>query len=134
MLIKILGEPVAKGRPRFGNGRAYTPAKTAKWEHLAAWTAREQYGCLPPVEGAIAVTVEAVFAIPPSWTKARRLAAAGGSIRHVSRPDGDNLLKAVGDSLNGIVWLDDSQITIATVKKRYGDVPGVSVWVETLSP
>ena len=132
MLIHIPGEPQAKGRPRFGQGRTYTPAKTAKWEHMAAWCARDQYGCRPPVEGAITVTVEAMFAIPLSWTKARREAASCGTLRHISRPDGDNLLKAVGDSLNGIVWLDDSQIVEAIVKKRYGDVPGVTVWVEAL--
>lgn len=29
---------------------------------------------------------------------------------HVKRPDGDNLEKYLNDSLNGVVWTDDSRI------------------------
>jgi Holliday junction resolvase RusA-like endonuclease len=34
-----------------------------------------------------------------------------------TRPDADNLAKAVFDALNGILWADDSQIVNSTVSK-----------------
>lgn len=36
---------------------------------------------------------------------------------HISRPDRDNLDKAVMDALKGIAWLDDSQICQGTIEK-----------------
>jgi Holliday junction resolvase RusA-like endonuclease len=32
------------------------------------------------------------------------------------RRDGDNVLKAVQDALNGLLWVDDCQVRSATVK------------------
>lgn len=40
------------------------------------------------------------------------------------RPDGDNLLKMVGDALNGIVWKDDGQIVDGRVRKFYHEIGG----------
>lgn len=31
-------------------------------------------------------------------------------VRHVKKPDTDNLVKAVKDSLSGLAWRDDSQV------------------------
>jgi Holliday junction resolvase RusA-like endonuclease len=42
---------------------------------------------------------------------------------HVSRPDGDNLLKFWADSANGILFEDDSQIVKFSVLKIYADIP-----------
>lgn len=128
--ILIPGEPVAKGRPRFGKGRAYTPEKTATWETFAKWQARAQLGAPPILRGPVAVTVTATFAIPPSWSKAKREAALRGEIAHTSRPDSDNILKAL-DAFNNLLWVDDAQITRAVVEKRYGSEPGVVVEVVT---
>jgi crossover junction endodeoxyribonuclease RusA len=36
-LIVITGEPLAKGRPRFGNGHVYTPQETREYEELIGW-------------------------------------------------------------------------------------------------
>lgn len=126
--IHIPGEPVAKGRPRFARGRAYTPEKTASWEAFAKWQARMQLGAPPILQGPVSVTVTATFAVPLSWPKAKREAALRGEIAHVSRPDGDNLLKAM-DAFNGLLWVDDAQITRAVIEKRYGSEPGVVVEV-----
>lgn len=127
--VFVPGEPIGKGRARFGNGRAYTPAKTRKWEDLAATCARIAHGAKPPFGGPTAITVVATFSIPKSWSKAKRAATRS----HISKPDGSNVLKAVEDALNDVIWVDDSQIVRATVEKRYGDVPGVSVTVESLA-
>lgn len=129
MKIVIPGEPVAKGRPRFGNGRTYTPEKTQRWEQMAGWQARLQGAQV--MAGPLRVRLEAVFRVPRSWSKAKAAAAARGEIPHVSKPDIDNLMKAL-DSLNGIAWVDDAQIVEATVRKSYGATPGVTVTVEVV--
>lgn len=54
---------------------------------------------------------------------------------HIGRPDTDNLLKGVKDSLKGLFWRDDSQVAREVVEKMVcaGDEqPGVTVTVEWL--
>lgn len=132
----VPGIPVAKGRPKIstwgGRARAYTPAKTVAYEGLVAMAGQEAMDGTPPIDGPVSVDIVAWFPIAPSWSKKKRQAAVDGKLRHTSRPDGDNLLKAIGDGLNNVVWRDDSQIAEARVSKRYGDVPGVAVTVMAL--
>lgn len=134
--INIPGVPVAKGRPRIaargGKPRAYTPAKTVAYEGLVALAGQEAMDGQDPLSGALRCEIVATFPIAASWSKARRAAAVAGELWHTSRPDGDNLAKAIGDGLNGIVWHDDSQVASWEIAKRYGVVPGVSVTVLAL--
>jgi len=51
---------------------------------------------------------------------------------HTARPDGDNILKIVCDALNEILWLDDSQVCLAKISKKYGREPSVIVVVEEI--
>ena len=39
------------------------------------------------------------------------------------KPDIDNVLKVVLDSLNGIAYKDDAQVVMVSGKKIYGDEP-----------
>jgi Holliday junction resolvase RusA-like endonuclease len=48
-----------------------------------------------------------------------------------SKPDVDKLVRAVLDSLTGVVWRDDSQVVELRAVKQYGE-PGVSVSVDTV--
>ena len=57
--------------------------------------------------------------IPSSWSKKKRIEAANGVIRPVSRNDLDNLYKSVTDAVNGLLWVDDGIITDAHIRKRY---------------
>ena len=95
------GTPQGKQRPRFTrDGRCYTPKSTKKYEAavrarcLCAMVEREiPKGC----GGAVAITVSCFFP-------------------DARRRDGDNVLKAVQDALNGFLWVDDSQVNCATVR------------------
>lgn len=130
----IPGKPVAKGRPRVstfgGRVRSFTPAKTVAYEGLVAFAGQDAMCGRSLLEGAVSLRVEAIFEIPASWPKRKRADAAAGTVRPTGKPDADNILKAIGDGLNGVVWRDDSQIVEATITKRYGDTPHVSVSVE----
>ena len=135
MSIRILvpGQPQGKGRARFGNGRTYTPAKTVAYEGLIALAGEQVMGAIEKIEGPIFLTVTATFDIPKSRAKAISKSMSAGIAWHTAKPDQDNILKAVGDGLNGIVWKDDSQIAFAKCMKIYGEKPGLDILVEQLA-
>lgn len=126
--------PTAKGRPRFSrrSGRAFTPAATEAAERtirgeLAHATT---LGKTPPTvqwpaTGALVLELRFTMPIPASWSKKKAAAAVEGRLPHTSRPDVDNLGKLVMDSANGVLWVDDAQLTMVTLTKRYGATPGV---------
>ena len=52
-----------------------------------------------------------------------------GIIRPTKKPDADNVLKVVADSLNHIAYKDDSQIVDAYVRKFYCEKPRIEVTI-----
>ena len=121
----VPGEPQGKGRARVGtiagHARMFTPAKTVAYEGLIAMAARDAMGRTLPFDGACVVEVDAVFAVPQSWSKKKRAEALAGVLRPTKKPDGDNVLKAVCDGINGIVWADDAQAVDQRIRKVYGE-------------
>ena len=122
----VPGKPIGKGRPRFvrATGRAYTPAKTANYETLVKLAAMDaaNKADMRPIEGAVRLTVEAKFERPASHYGTGRNAAtlkATAPARPTGKPDADNILKAIGDAGNGVLWRDDSQIVSVRVHKWY---------------
>jgi Holliday junction resolvase RusA-like endonuclease len=73
----------------------------------------------PPIEGPVELRCSAYFQIPESWSKKKRVAAGAGEIYPTVKPDFDNIVKFVGDAMNGVVLRDDSQIVSAHIWKRY---------------
>ena len=132
-VIRIEGDPVPKlrhrqARAKDGRRVTYTPARTRLWEREVALQGRVAVaglGC--PWRGAVAVRMEFTLRMPRSWSGRRRAEAAGRP--HVTRPDLANLVKAVEDALNGVVWADDSQISTLEAHKRHGDEAGVVIRV-----
>ena len=132
----VPGPPQGKGRPRFstkgGFARAFTPQKTVAYEGLIAMAGEAAMAGAVPFEGPMRVDAIATFAIPKSWSKKRRAEAESGTVFHTSKPDRDNIDKAIGDGLNGIIWKDDSQVAAGQTIKRYGAVPGLVVEITPL--
>lgn len=132
----VPGEPVGKGRPRAttinGSARMYTPKKTANYESLIAMAAQQAMAGAVPLKGACVIEVECVVGMPKSMSKKHRAEALAGNMRPTKKPDGDNVLKAVCDGINGVVWIDDVQAVDSRVWKRYGETPGVHVRVAAL--
>ena len=126
VIITIPGEMRGKGRPRFGTAggqpRAFTDARTRSAEAWVraraadAWTGA-------PLGGPVSLRMEIGVPVPASWSKRRRADALAGAIWPTGKPDLDNVLKLVGDALNGIVWQDDKQVVRAEVVRRYVLVP-----------
>jgi Holliday junction resolvase RusA-like endonuclease len=130
----IPGPPVGKGRPRMGKAggfsRLYTPEKTVSYESLVGYTATQAMAGRPLLEGACTVAMDICVQIPASWSRKKQAAAAAGTVHPTTKPDIDNVEKAVFDGLNGVVWRDDVQVVEVRKRKRYADTPGVCVTVE----
>ena len=131
----IPGKPVGKGRPRAttigGHARMYTPKKTESYESLVRMAFYNEHRARNPIPAGIPLrlTIWCWFAIPKSWSKKRQAQA----MHHTGKPDADNILKVVGDALNGVAWHDDSQVSTAVVFKRYAtDGERESVMVEIM--
>lgn len=134
----VPGQPVGKGRPRIGrsgpHARMFTPEKTVNYEGLVAYAAQKAMAGGGLLEGACGVKLRIDCQIPASWSQKKQRAAAAGEIRPTSKPDADNVIKAIFDAMNGVVWKDDVQAVDIAVSKFYSAVPGVAVRVELLDP
>lgn len=127
----VPGDPVGKGRPRVstigGHARMFTPKKTASYEGLIALVGTEAMAGRVLLECPVMVEMRIVLPVPASKSKKFKAQALAGDIFPTKKPDMDNVIKAIYDGLNGIVWKDDVQVVDAIVRKRYGEVPGVHV-------
>jgi Holliday junction resolvase RusA-like endonuclease len=134
LTVDVPGKPFAKGRPRFSkNGHTYTPEATARYENLVRVAAYQAMRGKAPLEGPLLVVVLVALPVPESWSRKKRVEALNGDIQPTGRPDADNYAKML-DGLNGIVWLDDSQVTTLAVVKRYDATPRMRVTVMPRSP
>lgn len=51
----------------------------------------------------------------------------------ITKPDTDNLVKMLKDIMTDLhFWEDDAQVASEMIMKRYSNVPGIYVWVESL--
>lgn len=128
--IVVAGDPVAKGRPRMTRtGRAYTPAKTRQYETYARLVAQQEMQGRRLLEGALHMKLRVDLAIPSSWSKKKQQAALIGEVMPCVKPDLDNFLKAIADSLAGVVFADDKQVVSVTATKRYSQTPKMVVTI-----
>lgn len=126
--LSVVGDPQGQPRPRafarHGKARVYDPGTAEYWKSQIA-------AAFPPVvitytAGAVTVDLAFVFQRPQSHYRQYRKTGLGlvpsAPRTHVSRPDVDNLAKAVLDCLTTIgVWRDDTQVNSLVVSKRYAD-------------
>ena len=132
----IPGQPVGKGRPRIGkvgaHARMFTPAKTVNYESTVALFAAQAMAGRALLTGPVNLQMRVDFPIPASWSIKKQRAAEAGEILPTVKPDSDNIVKAVCDAINGVVWKDDVQVVDLTLKKRYSVLPGVAVRIDEL--
>lgn len=130
IFFEVPVDPRGKVRPRFTRGgQTYTPRETRAYEQfLRDWYMQRIRGGM--VEGPMVVTLNFLMPIPASWSAAKRAAAMRGNIKHDKKPDIDNLVKAVLDAYNGVIWADDKQIIAIKAEKRYSVLPRVCVDVQ----
>jgi len=132
----VLGEPQGKGRPRFANikGKVITrtPEETVIYENLIATEYRRQVGSAKfPDNEIIDLRIMAYFTIPASASKKKQKQMEDGEIRPAKKPDMDNIIKVVADSLNQIAYRDDAQIVDCQLRKYYSRQPRIEISIIT---
>jgi Holliday junction resolvase RusA-like endonuclease len=131
--FEIPGEPVPQGRPRVTRtGVTYYDSKTKEYRELVKQCATFAQAGRESLTGALALIVDCEFSVPESWPEYRRQAALNGQW-HTSRKDVDNVVKAVSDSCNGIIYDDDSQIAVVIGTKCYSSEPKTKVIIYELN-
>jgi Holliday junction resolvase RusA-like endonuclease len=132
----VPGEPQGKGRPRIGkvgaHARMFTPAKTVAYEGLVAHAAQQAMRGAVPFDRPCRIELDVLCTVPASWSAKKRAQALAGAIRPAKKPDADNVLKAVCDGINGVVWRDDVQVVEWAGRKLYAETPGLHVRVAAL--
>jgi Holliday junction resolvase RusA-like endonuclease len=113
---------------RFGT-HAYDSTKYAGWKDQARYCASKEMGERPPLACPIDFKVKVFYPVPESWSGRKKQHALRGIIRPTITPDWDNLGKAAGDALTGIVIRDDKFIVSGCVEKWYSDRPRVEMEV-----
>lgn len=131
----VPGEPQGKGRPRFSqkNGRTYTPDKTVLYENLIRTEyLRQCPGLRFADKEPLAMRIQAYYSIPVSVSKKRQQAMEAGEIRPVRKPDADNIIKVVADSLNQAAYRDDADLVKVELEKFYSWQPRIEVEIGSL--
>jgi len=111
-------QPKGKGRPKILRRKtkkgivpiAITPDATVNAEQAIRWHVSQTWH-QAPLDQPLDVTIVAFFIKPISKPKKVIVPAV--------KPDFDNLAKLVCDSLNGLLWTDDSRIVDGSCQKRY---------------
>ena len=127
LTIEVLGDPASQGSHSVIHGRIVqvNSAKHKRWRNAVSFAAldlvTDGWELLDePLE------LSVIFYLPRPKSVSRTHPAV--------MPDVDKLLRAVCDSLSGIIYVDDSRIIRATAQKVYADDrgPGASIRVNTL--
>lgn len=127
----ILGQPVAKGRPKVTKWGTYTPEKTVNYENLVKWSYIEAHSKEDVLESDLSIDITFYFQIPKSTSKKNKILMNDGDIRPSKKPDIDNCIKSITDALNTIAYKDDSQIIEVHAYKYYSEEPRAEVIIRS---
>lgn len=120
--ITVAGIPKGQPRPRAfvgpsGKARVFDAGTAEGWKATIAQEAQATGIVGLELEGPIELQVR--FLLPRPKRLCRRSDPAG-PVPSASKPDLDNLLKAVMDALTGVrVWRDDAQVVTISASKSY---------------
>jgi crossover junction endodeoxyribonuclease RusA len=101
-------------------------SKLKPWRQEVAGTAKAEMEtkALQMSRGAVRVEAKCFFAKPKSLKKS--------AIYKVTKPDVDKLIRALFDSMTGIVFKDDAQVCECVIEKAFGEPSRVEVAVKEL--
>ena len=138
LTFTVSGEP--KSQPRVkamrcgGFIRIYTPKTADEWKGLVASAARP---FLPaePIRGPLRLSLAFRFKRPASHLTSKGALTKSAPTAHISKPDTDNLGKAIMDTLTDVgLWKDDCQVVDLRATKTYDADEGVTINLEQFFP
>ena len=120
--LYVRGEPIPQPRPRVVTISGRARAISAPGKHpVNDWKKRIMVALATQFDGDILdgpVRLDVIFLMPRPKRLMRKKDPAG-EVWHITRPDADNLIKAVKDACTGVLWQDDSQVCELIVRKRH---------------
>lgn len=134
VFFTVPGKPEGKRRARFstvqGYAKAYKPEEDKDYELAviaAFYRAKPKNYTL--YNKPIRLNVYCAYEIPKSFSKKKRQKCLDFQILPTVKPDLDNIVKILCDSLNKVAWYDDKQIASLVVRKYYSEEPKVMVMI-----
>lgn len=132
--IFLPGEPVAQQSFRFKRDGHKYPTEAAKRKEVIRKMIKYQ---LPPgfkpFQGPLFCFVYFVFTPPKRLNRYQKEIIGGGKVLEKStKPDEDNLKKNLYDAMQGLVYVNDSQVCGSVFAKLYREKPGIQVLVYKL--
>ena len=130
IVLLIDGNPFGKQRPRVvrtgkGASRAFTPEKTMQYESYVKVLYRQKYGRHTSFkeDDELHLDIKAYYKIAKSTPKYLKKMM----VKPTKKPDVDNIIKIIADSLNGVAYKDDKQIVACSCQKFYASNPRVEL-------
>ncbi len=122
----VYGNPTGKQAAKaFYNPKAkkmfhFSPKKTTDWEQLIR-SAAQEFVPEKLLDGPLKASAVFYLLKPPSKPKR--------CLFPDTKPDHDNLEKAIYDALEKVIYVNDSRIVTKQFKKRWGNPPRVEITI-----
>lgn len=134
--LTIPGEPFSLKRARAARAgrfvRMHDDPRNVSWKGAAVMLMQAAMKGRAPLTGPLRLDVVAWFSCPKGDERKREPRERRWS---ESQKDLDNIVKAVGDAGNGVLWLDDRQVCMIVAAKKIaaqGDPAAMNVSVSSL--
>lgn len=131
--FEIKEKAIGKQRPRYSSKtrKMYTPTKTSSFEEKVKWAFKSKYNIETELSTKpFKAKIIAMFRPPESISKNKKEELLYSE--YTKKPDADNIAKIVLDSLNGLAYKDDNQISELLVLKHYSDENKIIVKLEEI--
>ena len=123
--------PTGQARPRFVRRGSfvgtYDPAKSKGYKLDIKYQVMDAHPV--KMQGPLTMVIDFLMPRPKAHYNARGLRKDAPTF-HDKRPDIDNTLKSVLDALKGILWNDDTQLSVVMATKKYSEVPGIKIIIQ----
>lgn len=98
-----------------------------QYKSIVGYAAKKHFE--EPINGPVAAEIEFFYPLPKRFNKKDRAAALNGQIFPTVKPDIDNVVKGIFDSLNKIAWEDDNRVVALITRKYYSTQPRIVIKV-----
>ena len=120
LVFEVPGAVRGKGRPRFTRfGNTYTDSKTVAYEKFikSCYLKHTRYIS----DRSVRISIYVCFAPNKSDTKKNKVLKLSNLLWPKKKPDIDNIIKVVLDSLNDVAYNDDTQVNELHIMRHYSD-------------
>lgn len=130
--IIIPGPCVPWKRPESRGRKRFTNSEQRDYQRQVSLLAKSAMRGRDPLRLPVHVRIQVGIPIPRTWPAWKQEMAASGLLAATAKPDGDNLEKTLQDAMNGIVFVDDSQVISCERSKSYSQIPQTLIIVEPI--